>query len=138
MNTRTPSPDLEYYVGKLQPPYESEGQAKIGRMFDEYGIPFFYKQATMVCDNGRRTIWRPDFTLPTYNNAVIQYCPNGNSSTGIGSKSDMARRNNIAALFLEGSDLVGPDWQKQLYDWLEELYHQPFAQRNNLNRQDRY
>ena len=138
MRTEIPSRGLEYYLGKLQPQYESKGQAKIGRMLDEYGIPFFYKQATMVCDNGRRTIWRPDFTLPTYNNAVIQYCQNGEGWPNTGSRSDLARRNNIAALFLKDSDLTGPDWQKRLYDRLEELYHQPFAQRNSLNRQDRY
>ena len=134
MNTKTLSPDLEYYIGKLQPQYESEGQARIGRMLDEYRIPFFYRQATMVCHNGRRTIWRPDFTLPTYNNAVIQYCPNGSGSTGAGSKSDLARQNNIAALFLKDSDMVGPDWQKQLYDRLEEMYHQPFADRSKPHR----
>jgi len=138
MSTITPSPDLEYYLGKLQPQYESEGQAKIGRMLDEYGIPFFYKQATMVCENGRRTIWRPDFTLPTYNNAVIQYCPNDNSPSSVGNKSDLARGNNIAALFMNGSDLVGPDWQKRLYDRLEELYHEPFAQRCSRIPQGRY
>lgn len=138
MRTRTPSPDLEYYLGKLQPQYESEGQARIGRMLNEYGIPFFYKQATMVCDNGRRTIWRPDFTLPTYNNAVIRYCPNGNGSPGAGSDSELARQNNIAALFLNESDLASPDWQKRLYDRLEELYHQPFTQRHSGFPQSRY
>jgi hypothetical protein len=138
MSTRTPSADLEYYLGKLQPQYDSEGQAMIGRMLDEYGIPFFYKQATMVFDNGHRTIWRPDFTLPTYNNAVIQYCPSNNGSPIATSKSDLAKGNNIAALFLNGSDLVGPDWQKRLYDRLEELYHEPFTQRISRNPQDRF
>jgi hypothetical protein len=138
MSALTPSPDLEYYMGKLQPQYDSEGQAKIGRMLNEYGIPFFYKQATMVFDNGRRTIWRPDFTLPTYNNVVIQYYPSSNGSSSTASKSDLARGNNIAALFLNGSDLVGPDWQKRLYDRLEELYHEPFTQRIRRNPQDRY
>jgi hypothetical protein len=138
MSTITPSPDLEYYLGKLQPQYESEGQAKIGRMLDEYGISFFYKQATMVLDNGRRTIWRPDFTLPTYNNAVIEYCADGCGSASARGKSDLARRNNIAALFLNGSDLVGPDWQKRLYDRLGELYNEPFTQRISRNPQDRY
>ncbi|MHC4541007.1 MAG: hypothetical protein ACYTEK_21705 [Planctomycetota bacterium] len=138
MNTKAVNPDLEYYIGKLQPQYESEGQAKIGRMLDEYGIPFFYRQATMVCDNGRRTIWRPDFTLPTYNNAVIEYSPNGAYSPGAGSKSDLARRNNIAALFLNRSDLAKPDWQRWLYEKLEEMYHQPFARRDSRNAQARY
>jgi len=39
MSTKTLSPDLEYYIGKLQPQYESKGQEMIGRMLDQYGIP---------------------------------------------------------------------------------------------------
>jgi hypothetical protein len=131
MSTKALSPDLEYYIGKLQPQYESAGQAKIGRMLDRYGIPFFYKQATLICNNGRRKIWRPDFTLPTYNNAVIEYNPDDRRTAGAGSKSDRAKRNNIAALFLDRSDLAKPDWQRRLYDKLEEMYRQPFVQRDN-------
>jgi hypothetical protein len=136
MSTKTLSSDLEYYIGKLQPQYESEDQAKIGHMLDQYGIPFFYRQATMISDNGRRTIWRPDFTLPTYNNAVIEY--NSNDAHPAGSKSDLAKQNNIAALFLNQSDLAKPDWQQCLYDRLEQMYHQPFAQRDRRNPRSRY
>ena len=136
MTIGTLSPDLEYYICRLQPQYESEGQARIGRMLDEYGIPFFYKQATLISDNGRRTVWRPDFTLPTYNNAVIEYSQNDGRAAS--SKSDLAKRNNIAALFLNGSDLAKPDWQQRLYDRLEEMYHQPFAQRHSRNPQCLY
>ena len=138
MSTKTLSPDLEYYIGKLQPQYESAGQAKIGQMLDQYGIPFFYKQATLICDNGRRKIWHPDFTLPTYNNAVIEYNPDDDRTAGTDSKSDVYRQNDIAALFLNRSDLVGPDWQQRLYDRLEETYHQSFAHRGNQHPQDHY
>ena len=138
MNTKTLNQDLEYYIGKLQPQYESAGQEKIGRMLDQYGIPFFYKQATLICDNGRRKIWRPDFTLPTYNNAVIEYNPNDRRTAGAGSKSDVYRQNNVAALFLDRSDLAKPDWQQRLYDRLEEIYHQPFARRDSRSDQGRY
>ena len=136
MSTKILSPDLEYFLGKLQPPYESQGQAKIGRMLDQYGIPFFYKQATLIFDNGRRTVWRPDFTLPTYNNAVIEYSQNDGRAAS--SKSDLAKRNNIAALILKPSNLAGPDWQQRLYDRLEQIYHQPFAQRHNRSSQGGY
>jgi len=136
MSTKTLGPDLEYYIGKLQPQYESVDQAKIGRMLDQYGIPFFYKQATLVQDNGHRTIWRPDFTLPTYNNAVIEYSQNNGRAAS--SKSDLAKQNNIAALFLNQSDLAKPDWQQRLYDRLEQMYHQPFAQRDGRDPQGRY
>ena len=138
MSTKTLSPDLEYYIGKLQPQYESKGQEMIARMLDQYGIPFFYKQATLICDKGRRKIWRPDFTLPTYNNAVIEYNPNNRCTDSAGSKSDVYRQNNVAALFLDRSDLAKPDWQQRLYDRLEEMYRQPFAQRDSRNAQARY
>lgn len=138
MSIKTLSLDLEYYLGKLQPQYESAGQAKIGQMLDQYGIPFFYKQATLISKNGRRTIWRPDFTLPTYNNAVIEYNPDDRRTASAGSKSNVYRQNNVAALFLDRSDLAKPDWQQRLYDKLEEMYHQPFAQRDGRNAQAHY
>ena len=130
MNTTTASSDLEYYLGKLQPPYDSAGQAKIGRMLDEYGIPFFYRQPTLICEHGRRTLWRPDFTLPTYNNTVIQYDLAAQGTLGAGNRrrtSDAYRLNGIAALFLEPSDLAMSDWQQRLYNRLEESYRQPLV-----------
>jgi hypothetical protein len=127
MSTPTLSPDLEYYIGKLRPQYESAGQAEIGQMLDAYGIPFFYKQATLICDNGRRKVWRPDFTLPTYNNLVIEYNPDNNHTADTSSRSNVYRQNSIAALFLEQSDLAKPDWQQRLYDQLEKRYRHPLA-----------
>ena len=73
MSTKPLSSDLEYYIGKLQPQYGSAGQAKIGRMLDTYHIPFFYKEPLLVWEDGQRKLRRPDFTLPTYNNTVIEY-----------------------------------------------------------------
>lgn len=130
--TTTLSPDLEYYIGKFQPPYELLGQAHIGRMLDQYGIPFFYKQPTLICDNGRREVWRPDFTLPTYNNIVIEYNQDNNHVADIEGRHRVYQQNNIAALFLNRSDLAKPDWQKQLYDRLEEISRQPFADRDKM------
>ena len=48
MSSTTLDPDLEYYIGKLQPPYELKAQAEIGRMLDQYGIPFFYQHPMLV------------------------------------------------------------------------------------------
>ena len=129
MNTNTLSPDLEYYIGRLQPQYESAGQAEIGRMLDEYGIPFFYKQATLICQDGHREIWRPNFTLPTYDNIVIEYSTNGSRISDQAVKSNAYRQNHIAAVFLDESDLAKAAWQQRLYDRLQELYSQPFAHR---------
>ena len=123
MRTKIANPDLEYYMGKLQPDYESTAQAKIGRMMDEYAIPFFYKQPLLVWENGRRRIKRPDFTLPTYNNTVIEYVPLRDEAAK--RDSHLYRQNNITALFLKDSDLANPNWQQRLYEKLEEIYHRP-------------
>ena len=130
MTTNSSTPDLDYFVGRLQPAYDSPGQAKIGHMLDQYGIPFFHKQPVLICAAGRRTIWRPDFTLPTYNSLVIEYDPNRHGASRVADRrtqSDVYRLNGIAALFLERSDLARPNWQKLLYDRLEESYRQPLA-----------
>jgi hypothetical protein len=123
MRTKAPEPDLEYYMGKLQPQYESAGQETIGRMLDEYYIPFFYKAPILVWEDGERRIKRPDFTLPTYNNTVIEYTPVPDQAAKRDSR--VYRENNIAALFLKDSDLAAPNWQQKLYEKLEEIYHQP-------------
>ena len=36
MKTKTQDLDLEYYMGKLEPEYESRGQEAIGHLLDEY------------------------------------------------------------------------------------------------------
>ena len=131
MNTKTPAPDLEYYIGKLQPEYESKDQAEIGRMLDQYGIPFFYKEPVLICQDGQRKIRRPDFALPTYNNLVIEYDPDNDHVPGDG--GDIYRQNNIAALTLGPSDLAGPDWQQRLYDRMEEIYRKPMTYRTGSN-----
>ncbi len=128
------SENLEYYMGRLEPAYESAGQQEIARMLDEYRIPSLYRQPTLIRDNGRRTIWRPDFTLPTFDNMVIEYGADRIQPRGRDTRSDIYSQNDIAALFLDDSDLARPNWRQQLYDRLQELYSQPFAHRCNRSR----
>ena len=127
MSAETLSPDLEYYISKLHPQYDSADEAEIGRMLDQYGIPFFYREPMLICENGRRKIWRPDFTLPTYNNMVIEYNPNDGHTAGAKSKSNVYRQNSITALFLDQSYLARPDWQQRLYEQLDKIYRHPLA-----------
>ena len=123
MKTKTQDHDLEYYMGKLGPEYESAGQESIGHMLDEYHIPFFYKIPILVWEDGERRIKKPDFTLPTYNNTVIEYTPVSDETTK--RDSSVFEENRVAALFLKDADLTGPHWQQRLYDKLEAIYHQP-------------
>jgi len=130
MTAKPAAPNLDDCIGRLQPLYDSAGQAEIGRMLDRYGIPFFYRQPTLICENGRRTIWRPDFTLPTYNNIVIEYDPAPHralAGNNHDSRRELYRLNGVEALLLDASDLAKPDWQQRLYERLEQSYRQPLA-----------
>ena len=135
MSTKTLSPDLEYYIDKLQPQYESKGQEMIGRMLDKYGIAFYYKDPYLVWENGERKVKRPDFTLPTYNNAVINYTPRLNQVTE--RAKDIYRENWTAALFLDDSFLAKPDWQQRLYNELDKIFHQGLVYLDNSDSEYR-
>ena len=116
-------------MGKLKPDYESKGRETIARMLDKYGIPFFYKDPLLVWENGQHKIRHPDFTLPTYNNTVIEYISRPDQAAA--RRKNVYSENYIAALFLDESDITRPNWQQQLYDKLEEIYHQPLTLSTN-------
>jgi hypothetical protein len=64
---------LEDMLTELDPPYESKDELKIGRVLDQYGIPFFYKQATIIYHEGKNDIWKPTFIVYPYGGLVIDY-----------------------------------------------------------------
>jgi hypothetical protein len=113
---------------ELDPPYESKEELAIGRMLDQYGIPFFYKQATVIYDQGQNEIRKPSFTLYPYGGLVIDYV----SGSGENQKDELLRReqtyryNQIPAVLLGPKDLTEPDWQDVLYKRIEQAYQQEF------------
>jgi len=136
MNTKTSDKTIEYYLSAPKPEYESKGQEMIGQMLDEYHIAFDYKEPYLVWENGDRRIRRPDFTLLTYNNAVINYIPRLNQVTE--RIKDIYRDNWIAALFLDDPFLEKPDWQQRLYKELEKIFHQGLVYLANSDSEDRF
>jgi len=135
MNTKTSDRDLEYYLSDPKPQYESKGQEMIGRMLDKYGIAFYYKDPYLLWENGERKVKHPDFTLPTYNNAVINYIPKLNQATE--QAKDIYRENWTAALFLDDDFLAKPDWQQRLYNELDKIFHQGLVYLANSDSEDR-
>ena len=75
MKNETKVEQLQDMLTELDPPYESIEELRIGRLLDQYGIPFFYKQATIIYDQGKNEIWKPTFTLFSYGGLVIDYVP---------------------------------------------------------------
>jgi len=135
MNTKTPDKTIEYYLSDPKPQYESKGQEMIGRMLDKYGIAFYYKDPYLLWENGERKVKRPDFTLPTYNNAVINYIPRLNQAAE--RVKDIYRENWTAALSLDDDFLAKPDWQQRLYNELEKIFHQGLDYLANSDSEDR-
>jgi len=115
--------ELEDMLADLDPPYESMEEHKIGRMLDQYGIPFLYKQATIIYKGGRNEIWKPSFTLYSYDGAVIDYIATGQE---IPQKEEVYKYNQMSAVVLGPKDLDEPHWEQRLYEKLEQMYRQPF------------
>ena len=125
---RNPNKELEGLLTELDPPYETKDELKVGRMLDRYGVPFFYKQATIVYHEGKNEIWKPSFTLYSYGGAVIDYVAgSGEPQQGERlSRERIYRYNQIPATVLGPPDLDKPNWDKDLYAKLERLYRRAF------------
>ena len=114
---------------ELDPQYESMDELKIGHMLDRYGIPFFYRQATIVYDQGKNEIWKPSFTLYPYGGLVIDYVPGsqeGKQDERI-RKKDIYHYNQIPAVLVGPKDLTEPKWDQQLYARIGEAFKQRFG-----------
>lgn len=121
---RSQTRELTDRLTDLDPPYESVEDRKIGRMLDQYGIPFFYRQPTVVFQDGRNEICKPAFTLSNYGGLVVDYVPGAEQLQGQEAltKEQVYRYNQIAAVVLGPPDLDKPNWDKDLYAELEQLY----------------
>ena len=119
-----------------EPPYQSAGERVIGRLLDHYGLPFFYRQSTIVDHQGRNEIWRPSFTLPQYAGAVIDYLQNADRS-GLEARIGIYRYNQIPAAVLGPADLDKPCWRQELYEQLrKELKLPHYTLDHILKRQE--
>ena len=109
---------LEDELDALDLPYETGQERKIGRVLDQYGIPFFYKQPTVILnpDSGNNEIWKPSFTLPQYGCLVIDYVMNPQEQDKI---IQTYRYNQIPAVVLGPEDLDRPHWQQNLYSKMQ-------------------
>ncbi|MFC1636528.1 hypothetical protein ACFL5Z_16985 [Planctomycetota bacterium] len=128
MKNETEKPELEDMLTELDPPYESNEEMKIGRILDQYGIPFFYRQATIIYDQGKNEVWKPSFTVYPYGGLVIDYIVGSEQ----GQKDELLRKeqvyryNQIPAVLLGPKDLAEPNWQEMLYGKIERAYRQAF------------
>ena len=124
--------ELKNLLDELDPAYESKEELKIGHILDQYGIPFFYKQATVIYNDGKNEIWKPTFTLPQYGCHVIDYVAGHsgqNTDDIIQQHKQIYDYNQIPATVLGPKDLDKPDFQDELYEKLQ----QEFQRMHNLS-----
>ena len=128
MKNETEDPKLEDMLTELDPPYESKEELQIGRMLDQYGIPFFYRQATIVYHEGKNEVWKPSFTVYPYGGLVIDYVPGSEQGQNDEPlrKERIYRYNQIPAVLLGPKDLTEPNWEELLYSRIEQAYRQAF------------
>ena len=128
MRTITANQSLEGRLIGPEYPYESKEESSIAKMLGTYGIPFFYKQPTLVIENGKRCIEYADFFLPTYNGLAIDYIIESNSAI-YRRKKNVYQDNQIPAVLITRKDMDRGDWQKKLYSRLQHTYRPEFIYR---------
>jgi len=119
--------ELTDLLNEDDPPYESAEELRIGRVLDQYGIPFFYRQPTVIYNDGKNEIWKPTFTLPQYGCSVIDYIAEQKQAA---ERIDIYRYNQIPATVLGPKDLDKPNFEQNLYQKLKEEFcrwHNPMA-----------
>jgi hypothetical protein len=119
--TTNTSPALEDRLVGPDYPYESKEEAAIAKMLDSYGIPFLYKQPTLVVENGKRMIEYADFFLPTYNGLALDYIIESNSAI-YRRKKNIYQDNQIPAVQVTRRDMQSSNWQRKLHNTLENIY----------------
>ena len=123
---------LEDRLDALRHRFESKEKAAIAEMLESYGIPFFYKQPTLVNDNGQKTIEYVDFFLPTYNGLAIDYVADTKSKIYL-RKEQIYTQNQMQAVLLTRSDFYDKSWQSTLYKKIERLCHRRPVYRSSGN-----
>jgi hypothetical protein len=128
LKNKKEEPKLEDMLTELDPPYESKEELQIGRLLDQYGIPFFYKQATIIYNEGQNEVWKPPFTVYPYGGLVIDYVPGSekNQNDELLRKEQIYRYNQIPAVLLGPKDLTESNWEDVLYGKIERTYRQAF------------
>jgi hypothetical protein len=123
---RSQTEELEDRLTDLDLPYESMEELQISRVLDHYGIPFFYRQPTIVYNEGQNELWTPSFTLSSYGGLVVDYVPgSGQPQTPDAlTKERIYRYNHIPAVVLGPPDLDKPHWDQQLYEKLQRAYRE--------------
>ena len=118
LNTRN---SLEEKINESFQPYQSQEHKTIADALTQYGIPFFYKQPTLVVENGKKMIEYADFFLPSYRGLAIDYIIESNSAI-YRRKKNVYQDNQIPAIFVSRGDVPRTNFASRLYKAIESSY----------------
>jgi len=130
--------ELTDVMTELEPRYRSNEERQIGRLLDQYGIVFFYRQPTVVYQNGHNETLKPAFTLPQYGGMVIDYVAERDDARDIEALVQSYRYNQIPATVLGPRDLDKQDWKDDLYERIHQNAGQAETYYGPSGRRDRY
>lgn len=130
--------ELTDVLTALEPAYRPNEERQIGRLLDQYGIVFFYRQPTVVYNNGQNETWKPAFTLPQYGGMVIDYVAEPRDARDIAALVQTYQYNEIPATVLGPRDLDKQDWKDDLYERIHQNAGQAETNYGPSARQDRY
>ena len=106
---------------KTESPYKTREHKTIADALNQYGIPFFYKQPTLVVENGKKMIEYADFFLPSYRGLAIDFIIESNSAV-YRRKKNVYQDNQVPAILVSRKDIARPDFSSALYKALENSY----------------
>ena len=119
------SQGLEHKVAANAPiKYRSEGERRIAKALDQYGIPFIYEPSIQILYQNQLRSFRPDFYLPSHNLYVEYFGRVGNQDYDQRTETKLTAyaANNLNILPLFPWHLV-QNWPNELLDRL----HNPTA-----------
>ena len=114
--------------------FKSQGERRIARFLDQYGIRYVYEKPVAIVDENKTKLWHPDYFLPDLGVYIEFYGMAGQPDydAGIARKTALYSANGIDVISLYPAHFRY-DWQTHLRNELRNIQN---YRRNALPRRD--
>ena len=131
---------LEGKLGRRNEQFKSEGERRVARTLDQYGIPYIYEQPVRIKVNEKIRNFRPDFYLPQHNVYIEYYGRAGNNDYDLRTRTKQTAyaANNLNVISIYPWTLC-ENWPKYLLDRLppaatsSQTYHHVQSYNNQIH-----
>ena len=111
---------LEEAIEDIRQIIDTKPESAIGSVLDAYGIPFYYKEPTIVYEQGENKLIYPAFTIPDYGPAIVDYMKESYGDK-YKYKKELYEQNQMPVVLITPEYLKNPVWQQQLYQQLNNI-----------------